>query len=198
MNALRLTRRSALLLPLPYAACGPTEPASYEPLRYDYLPPIPLNVVSVEIEQRFFPSGVAPDVSAQAPVRPVDALRAMAQDRLRAFGGKDRAVLAIQDATLTRRDGMINGSLAVVLTIVREGGDRAAFVEARVARRESGGSGSLRFNLYQIVRAMMDQMNVELEFQIRRNMKDWLAEGAAASAVPTPVQQAPLAAPTRR
>lgn len=195
MTVSRLTRRSALLLPLLFAACGSDEPARYEPIRYDYLPPIPLNVLTVDIEQRFFPSGMSPDVTAQAPVKPVDALRAMAQDRLRPFGNVGKAVVAIQDASLTRHDGAINASMVLVLTIYRDTGERAGFVEARVARRESIGSGSLRFNLYQIVRSMLDQMNVELEFQIRRNLKDWLTEGSAA---PTPVEQTPLTAPMLR
>ena len=43
---------------------------------------------------------------------------------------------------------------------------------------------------------MMNDMNVELEFQIRNNLKSWLAvEGNAA---PTPVEAAPLAAPLGR
>lgn len=187
-----LSRRSALLLPLAFAACGPSEPDRYEPLSWDYLPPIPLNVALVEVEQRFFPSGFSPDVTPQAPVKPVEALRAMASDRLRSFGTKDKAVFVIQDASLARRDGTIVANLAVTLTILREGGERAGYVEARVSRREQGGSGSLRYNLYQTVKSMMDQMNVELEFQIRRNLKEFLVEATAA---PTAVEQAPLSAP---
>lgn len=188
-----LSRRSALLLPLAFAACGPTEPETYDPLSWDYLPPIPLNVGTIEVEQRFFPSGFSPDVTAQAPVKPVEALRTMASDRLRSFGTKDKAVFVIQDASLTRRDGSIVANLAVTLTILREGGERAGYVEARVSRREQGGSGSLRYNLYQTVKSMMDQMNVELEFQVRRNLKDYLTEPTAA---PVAVEQAPLGQPT--
>ncbi len=191
MSVSCLTRRSALLMPFLFAACATEDRTVFEPLRYDYLPPIPLNVVSVDIEQRFFPSGSG-DVTAEAPVKPVDALRTMAQDRLRPFGGSGKAVLAIVDASLIRRDGTINASMGVTLSVYRETGERGGFVEARVVRRESGGSGSLRSQLYQVVRSMMDQMNVELEFQIRRNLKDWLTEGSAA---PTPVQQTPLSAP---
>jgi hypothetical protein len=38
-------------------------------------------------------------------------------------------------------------------------------------------------------------MNVEFEYQIRRNLKNWLTEGAAPD---TPVEQAPLDQPTMR
>jgi len=50
----------------------------------------------------------------------------------------------------------------------------------------------MRSQLYQLVKSMMDQMNVELEFQIRRNLKEFLVEATAA---PTAVEQAPLSAP---
>ena len=194
MTALCLTRRSSLLLPLLLAACGSDEPANFDALRYDYLPPIPLNVVTVDIEQHFVPSGVAPDVTPQAPVKPATALRTMAEDRLRPFGGKGRALFTIQNASLVRRDGTLNGTMAVVLTVYRESGEKGGFVEAQVVRRETGSSGSLRTTLYQMVRSMMDQMNVELEFQIRRNLRDWVTEPVAA---PRAVEQAPLAAPQR-
>lgn len=63
-----LTRRLALLLPLVLAACATQEDdQAFEPLRFNYLPPIQLNVASIQIEQRFVPSGVAPDVSGQGP-----------------------------------------------------------------------------------------------------------------------------------
>lgn len=184
-----IARRLVLSLPLAFAACGPSEPEFYEPLSWEYLPPIPLNVATIEVEQRFFPSGISPDVTAQAPIKPVEALRTMISDRLRSFGTKERAVVVIQDASLIRRDSTISANLSILLTIYREGGDRAGFVEARVTRREQGGSGSLRHSLYQVVKSMMDQMNVELEFQIRRNLKDYIVEPTAPG---TAVEQAPL------
>jgi hypothetical protein len=190
MPAASLTRRTLLALPLALAACGEGEDTrSYAPLRYDYLPPIPLNVATIDIEQRFVPSGVAPDASQLAPVPPVEALRAMAQDRLKAFGTTGRAVFAIQDASLIRRGDTITGSMAVILTIYPEGGPPAGYAEARVGRQVSGRTGSLRQTLYDMVHTMMDQMNVEFEYQLRRNLRDWIT---TSTSVPTPVEQAPL------
>ena len=64
-----LTRRASLLLPLMLGACGGDEAAtSFPPLRYDYLAPLRLNVAAIQVEQRFVPSGVAPDVTQFAPV----------------------------------------------------------------------------------------------------------------------------------
>ena len=100
MQAGYLTRRVTLLLPLILAACGSEEEQVFEPLRYNYLPPIQLNVASIAVEQRFVPSGVEPDVSYQDPVPPIEALKAMASDRLQAFGITNKAVFAIVDASL--------------------------------------------------------------------------------------------------
>ncbi len=196
LSAAHPIRIAALLLSLLVAACGGGEERrDFPPLHYDYLPPIRLNVAALEIEPRFVPSGTGADVSGLAPVRPVDALTTMGRDRLSPLGGGGRAVLAIQDGSLTQRGDAISGSMAVSLTIFRDDGGQAGFVEARVSRTSSGGSGGLRGRLYDLVVAMMSDMNVELEFQIRRNLRDWLNVPTAASMT---VEQTPLAPPPSR
>jgi len=193
MTLLRLTRRSALMLPLALAACGGEDDnQTYAPLSWDYLPPLKLNVASIAIEQRFVASGRGNDVSNLAPVPPVVALRTMGEQRLRALGGSGRAVMAITDATLARNGDTISGSMAVVLTLYNEGGEQVGFVEARVSQRYAGRASSLRGKLYEMVKTMVDSMNVELEFQIRRNLRDWITEATAAN---TAVEQTPLANP---
>src|SRR3954452_14196507 len=97
-----LSRRFVLLLPLVLASCGGEQEPVYDPLRYNYLPPIQLNVAAIDVQQRFIPSGVNPDVSGQDPVPPVEALRAMANDRLQAFGTSGKAVFSVVDASLIR------------------------------------------------------------------------------------------------
>jgi hypothetical protein len=187
-----LTRRSAVLLPILFAACGREEPENFPALRYAYLPPIRLNVARIDIQQRFIPSGVAPDVSQLAPVSPVEALRAMAEDRLVAFGAAGQAVFSILDASLVRHRDLIEGAMAVRLEIFGPDGQPAGFAEARVSRQHTGDSDSLRATLYDMVRLMMDAMNVEFEYQVRRVLRAWLSSGTAAE---TPVEQTPLGAP---
>nr|WP_294525018.1 hypothetical protein [uncultured Rhodopila sp.] len=185
-----LTRRVALLLPLALAACGGgDDDQAFEPLRFNYLPPIQLNVAAIQIEQRFVPSGVAPDVSGQDPEPPIAALRAMASDRLQAFGTANRAVFAILDATMAREGNVLRGSFAVSLTIYGDDGSQRGFAEARVQSRHSGSIDDLRAVLYDMTKSMMTDMNVEFEYQIHRNLKGWLTTAAAPD---TPVQQAPL------
>jgi len=193
MQAGFLTRRRALVLPLALAACVAEEPKVFDPLRYNYLPPIQLNVASIAVEQRFIPSGVAPDVSGQDPEPPIGALTAMANGRLQAFGTANKAVYAILDASLTRENDVAAGSFAVSLTILDDGGTQLGFAEARVEGRHVGRIDDIRTVLYDMTKSMMSDMNVEFEYQIRHNLKDYLTSAAAPD---TPVEQAPLAQPS--
>ncbi|MBV9248800.1 MAG: hypothetical protein JO227_06080 [Acetobacteraceae bacterium] len=190
MHARRITRRVSLLLPLLAAACQPiAPPQTFEPLRYEYLPPIRLNVATIDIEQEFVPSARPPDVSMLDPAPPVEVLRMMAQDRLRAFGTSGRAAFAINNASLIQEGDVISGDMDVVLSVYTSADTRAGYAEARVQRQHTGPVDNLPATLYDMTRVMMDAMNVELEYQIRHSLRDWLVpEGAAAP----PVQQAPL------
>ncbi len=193
MQAGFLSRRFVLLLPLVLAACGGDEEPVYEPLRFNDLPPIQLNVASMEVQQRFIPSGMAPDVSLQDPAPPIEALKAMANDRLQAFGTANKAVFAILDASLTRSGDEVDGSFAVSLTILDDNGTQLGFATARVQSRHTGRLGNIRQVLYDMTKAMMSDMNVEFEYQIRKSLKPWLTSDTAS---PTPVEQAPLDQPS--
>jgi hypothetical protein len=187
-----LSRRFVLLLPLALAMCGEEEEPVFAPLRYNYLPPIQLNVASIDVQQRFIPSGVDPDVSRRDPAPPVETLKAMANDRLQAFGTANKAVFAVLDASLTRDDDVVTGSFAVSLTILDDGGAQLGFAEARVESHHTGRIGNIRVVLYDMTKAMMSDMNVEFEYQIRKNLKTWLTSDTAP---PTPVEQTPLDQP---
>jgi hypothetical protein len=198
MSALRLTRRSSLLLPFLLAACGGEPIRAYRPLRYAYLKPIELAVKSVEIAVRFVPSGVRPDISGESPIDPVATLGQMGEDRLKALGSAARAVLVISDASLIRRNNEIQGSMEATLEIVTDDGQSAGYAQARVNAGHTGRVDDLQQVLYDMVSGMMDDMNIELEHQIRTQLKTWLAEEATpVPAVPAPVEAAPLASPLR-
>jgi hypothetical protein len=185
-----LTRRGSLLLPLLLAGCGGGgRERSYPPLRYDYLTPLRLNVATIQIEQSFVPSGVAPDVSQYAPVPPAQALRAMAEDRLQGLGSADKAVFIIQDASLVRRRDTLSGHLAVELDIYNTPTTRVAFAQASVTGTFTGDLDDLPGRLYDMTKSLMDRMNVEFEYQARRGLGSWLLP---AGAVQAPVEQQPL------
>ena len=161
----------------------------FPPLRYDYLTPLRLNVAAIQVEQRFMPSGVPPDVSQYDPVPPLTALRAMAEDRLQAMGSSDRAVFVIQDATLMRRGDTLSGQFTVELDIYTTPTTRAAYAQASVSGTFSGDLDDLRGRLYEMTKDLMDRMNVEFEYQVRRSLGTWLLPEGAPEA---PVQQQPL------
>jgi hypothetical protein len=187
---IRLPRRTALLLPWAVAACGGDAPSrAMPPLRYDYLPSLRLNVAAVDV-------GDAPPpgpVEAQSPAPTGATLRQMALDRLAAGGSSGRAVFIIDAAQVDRNSGNLNGLMAVHLDILTADGARAGFAEARVSRSSTTGS-DLRGALYDMTRQMMDDMNIELEFEIRRSLRDWLQDPTAAPP-PPPVEQQDLPAP---
>lgn len=192
--SVRLSRRATLLLPLLLAACaGETpEPVAYRPLDYSYLPPLNLNVARIAVEQHFIPSDQPPSVNQYDPVSPTAALRRMAVERLKPFGSAGKAVFVIQDASLVQAGDTITGTFTVRLEIYTSAGTRAGFAEATVSRQRVGKVGNMSETLYLLTRKLMDQMNVELEYQIRRSLGDWLVAPGAQAA---PVQAAPLAPP---
>ncbi len=188
-------RRAVLLAALLAASCASETPpvapgaGNFPPLDFSYLLPLRLNVATVEIMQLFVPSGQPPDVTPLDPVQPVAALRLMAQQRLRAEGATGRAVFVINDASLIRQGELITGTMSVELDIFTSGTTRAGYAQATVVRQLTGPVGDLSMALYQFTREMMDQMNVEFEYQVRHALADWLLP---AGAVPSPVQAAPL------
>ena len=185
-----LPRRTALLLPWVVAACGGDAPArAMPPLRYDYLPPLRLNVATVDVGNAPPPS----PVEAQSPAPLGATLRQMALDRLAAGGISGRAVFTIDAAGVDRSSDHLDASMAARLEIFTDDGARAGFAEARVTRSSITG-GNLRETLYDLTRLMMDDMNVELEFQIRRSLRNWLQDPTAAPP-PAPVEQQELPAP---
>ncbi len=187
-----ITRRMALALPVLLAACGDDGPVrrDFPALRYGHLTPLRLNVASVSVTE---PPPPAP-LDAQSPAPAVQALQRMAQDRLSAGGSAGSAVFTIDEAAIGRVPGGLEGTLAVHLDVLTSAGARAGFAEARVSRRAVGGSRDLRTALYEITRQMMDDMNVEFEFQVRRSLKEWLQEATTAPA-PAAVERQELSSP---
>ena len=191
-----LTRRRLTLLgPLALAACMDDVASQQEfaPFAFDYLAPLRLNVAEIGIQVATTP--VAGDLGVSAPVPPVAALRQMASDRIKPGGTSGRAVFTIGDASIVRESNGVVGSMAVELAIVLPDGSRPAYAQARVERRRSGLRGNLSGVLYELVRDMMNDMNVEFEYQVRRALHEWL-QFAATAPSPDAVQQQDLAAPS--
>jgi hypothetical protein len=199
----RLLRRHLLggfllALPLLLAACetAAPPPTDFPPLTYGYLSKLRLNVATVDIEDSVTAEGSDPQhVEALAPVRPVDALRQMAQDRLLPAGTAGHAVFIIQDASLLRAPGGFAGTMHVRLDISTSEGAPSGFADARVSRTYATSDTSeagTRAALYDLVKLMMSDMNVELEYQVKHQLRDYLQPGDQTAPPPPPVQMQDL------
>ena len=187
-----LTRRSALLLPMLLAACGDdTVRRDFPPLRYDFLTRLELNVADIAYGELPQPG----PLDGTDPTPPGPALLQLLQDRLIAAGSSGRARVTVGEARITRDGDDLDGAMSVRVDIITADGSPAAFAEARVARHATGIGRDLRGALYDFTKQMLDDMNVELEFQLRRSLKDYLQTTSTAPP-PPPVQQQDLGAPT--
>jgi hypothetical protein len=186
-----------LLLAAGLAGCGEDEPPvvqNFAPLHYEYLPKLQLNVGSIDVQDRSQPAGPE-DVAASSPAVPAQVLARMAHDRLFAAGTSGVGTFVIDQASILRQpNGTLDGTLAAHLDITSGAGAKVGFAEMRVARQYAPGSDPQdeRAELYSLTRQMMDDMNVEVEYQLRRTLKPWLVTGGA---VPAPVSAVPLAPP---
>ena len=188
---------SLLCVLAPLAGCGGDEPPpaeSFAPLHYEYLHRLRLNVGTIDVQDHSVKLGVN-DVADQSPVTLAQAAVQMGHDRLFAAGLTGQGDFVVDQASIMRGPGgVLDGLLAVHLSLFNAAGVQTGFAQARVTREHIPGSDpeNLSNVLYDMTRQMMDDMNVELEFQIRRTLRSELVTGAP---LPAPVQQAPLDAP---
>lgn len=183
-------KRLGIILALALAGCQDAPgPQVFAPLRYDFLTPLRLNTGTVTIGEAPAPS----PLDAENPAPPGPALRQMAEDRLAAGASTGQAIFTIDQAQITRAGSTLDGVMAVHLDVSGPSGSGRA--EARVIRQISGvDRAALRGALYDMTKQMLADMNVELEFQIRRTLKDWLQDVSTAP-LPPPVQTQDLPAP---
>lgn len=179
----RLSLTVALALPAFLAGCSSTpQPTTFAPLRYNYLSQINLNASRLEITDNTTTNPVEGDVGNRAPTPPAQALREMAQDRLAATSNNGSTAQFVIDraSILHETGGSLSGQMDVHLNILNPGGTQAAHAEAHVTRmlRPDPAKGDVdsQTNLYDITRDMMQNMNVELEFQIRHALRSWLVD----------------------
>ena len=208
-------RLLAALLPAVLAAgCAtddPQPPSPPPPPEFRFLTPLRLEVGDVMIDDKLG-SAASGDAGSRIAVTPADYLRAIARDRLRADGTTGRAIVVLQKAEVIETrvptrgamftaevDTRYEGRMAMRVDILGADGSPAGFAEADVRRSREvlqNASASARSQVVQaIARDLADAMNVEIEFQLRRSLRDVLANDRRA--VPDPVHQEPLTPPSR-
>jgi len=170
-------RRAVLLLPLLAAACGGRQdpvPIPPGPLSFRHLTPLPLNVANIQIAEDS-PSAQPNDVGARLSPSAAEAVRIMARDRLLAVGTTGQANFAVTQAQVLQGQESLTCLLACRLEILSQLGSRLGFVEAQSRRAVNGPDATRPQAPEALLRQTMDDLNVEFEFQLRRNLRDWIA-----------------------
>jgi hypothetical protein len=181
----RLTRRAMLSLPLVFASCGDDEsPApvlrrDFSPLNYSYIPPINLNVQRLEVAGDFVPSTADGEIINTSPINAADTLYAMASDRLKPVATSGIATFRILTASIIRHRDTLNGVLAIRLDVHNGDDTSSGYAEARVTATHTGPISDQRAAVYDMLKSMMDNMNVELEYQLRNKLRAWIVEPAS-------------------
>lgn len=196
-----ILRRSLLalvLVPLVLSACDTPPPprTDFPPLTFDYLSKLRLSVATIDVDNEAAKLGGGdPALMALAPVQPADALMRMEQDRLVASGTSGHAVFVIDDASLVRVPGGLQGAMHISLDVMTSDGTKSGFAEAQVSRTYSGTDTSdagTRAALYDLVKLMMGDMNVEFEYQVKHKLRDYLQPDDGAAPAPPPVESQDL------
>ena len=181
------------------AGCAERVAPVFEPLDFDYLTKIKLDVASVDIDDGWVPSGGAQQVGHLAPTRPTVALRNMAATRLLPGGSQGRAVFTIEDASIIRQRGTYVGRFAVRLDLFTADNQPNGTVSAQVDGRRPVSDDddiSVRTDLDALVTRMMGGMNVEFEFQLRQALKAQLQTTSPDAPTPGAVETQDLSPPT--
>jgi hypothetical protein len=201
-------RLAVVVFSLALAACGgspPPPPVVYKPLDYSYLPPIFLKVTSVTVQNAYLPDPDVATLIAQAPEAPANALLDMARRRLVANGAPGTAAFTVETASINQSGGNLTGVMTARLTVASPDNRTTGYAEASVtnsvtAPDADAGPDSLRAALYDLTKRMMDSMNVQLQYQIQRNLGSWVSYSTNAAVAPLNsgggIQATPLPGPT--
>jgi hypothetical protein len=154
------------------------------------LPPISLRVASVNVQNVYVPSADDATLIGEAPEAPANALLDMLNRRLIPSGAPGTATVTVEMASLDETGGNLTGTLSVRVDLT---GPRGAtgFTEANVshtqAAPDSDAPEDMRAALYGLTKNLMDQMNVQLQYQLQHDLAPWVVynTGAAAAAVGT-------------
>ena len=107
-------------------------------------------------------------------------------------------MFVIDDASIVQLRESYQGNFAVHLDVLGPDGTRSGYAEARVARTHvinDDSPNGVRAELYDMVKQMMSDMNVEFEYQVQKSLRDDLQTTAPAAPGPAPVEQQDLTSP---
>ncbi len=173
-----------------------TRPA-FPDIHFTNLPRLQLEVAAIDIKDEFQPSFREPNVEHLFPVTPEHAVENWAKDRLQAVGTSLRARVRIIDASvkeaqLPRTQGLTgafttdqaqryDANLEVNVDILDDRGFALRSVSAKTSRSQSVAEGitpNQREQIwYDMTKALMNDLDQELEKQMRANFGTYLQRG---------------------
>ena len=177
------------------AACETAPlPSGFPQLSYAHLQPIELNVAEVKIISEYRSTGVAPNVEHLFPVKPRDAAERWSRERLKPAGQSGIARVTIRRASvvevpLARSSGLrgvlttdqaerYDGVIEIAIAILDGTGRQVGAVVSRAQRSKSVPEDISLYDRekiwFDMVEAMMNDINVSLETQIKRHLRDSL------------------------
>lgn len=185
------------LLPL-LGACATDAPTgeTFPTPDYSYLPPLNLNVTKIDISSPTPPAEGS--LAAKSPTPPGAMLELMGHQRLHATGTSGHAVMTIKEASLSRQPHhSLQGSYSVQLDIVDPAKNHHGHIVAHVQRTVVAPQKlGLEHNLYTLNTALMDDINVELEYQVRKNLADWLTDATGTPLNAAAIQSQDISKPS--
>ncbi len=201
----------AAALTLLLAGCSsspPPPPQVFAPLTYNYLPPINLTVSNVIFTNSYVPDPPAATLISQDPAPPADTVMAMAQHRLVANGTPGTATFTLETASIEAVGDNYVGNISIRLDVVSADGRKTGYTTAAVSVTQPLPDSDATPNevqgvLYSVTKQLMDQLNVQLQYQIQHNIGSWVSynTNAATPALNSAgignggIQAAPLLAP---
>jgi hypothetical protein len=158
----------------------PPPPPVFAPLSYNYLPPIVLTVSNIAFQNSYVPDPAAAALISQDPAPPAATVMAMAQHRLVANGTPGTGTFTLETAAIEPVGDNYVGNISVRLDVVSADGRKTGYTEASVAVTQSApdpdaGPDQVQAVLYSMTKQLMDQLNVQLQYQIQRNMGSWVS-----------------------
>ena len=177
------------------SSCETTLPLNEFPeLRYNHLPPIRLDAVRIELVEQYKSIGARPYVEHEFPQRPATLAARWATDRLKAVGTSNvvRVTIlkgSVVEVPLARTAGVkgvftidqseqYDGTLSVRIEIIGPGKRQLAYVTSQATLTRSVPEDITLADRekvwFRMTEAMMNDLNLSLERQIRQHFKSWL------------------------
>lgn len=171
------------------ACSSPPPPQTFPPLDYSYLPPIVLKVSSLNVVNAYVPTPGQATLLGQDPEPPANALLAMLNHRLVASGTPGTGTVTIETASIDQVGSNLTGTMTVDINLASADGHSTGYTEASVSASQTApdpdsAQADVQAALYSLTKQLMDNMNVQLQYQIQHNLGPWLSWSATPGVAP--------------